>query len=50
MGQHWPPQYLTGRDQAFRNAARERVEQKDLRIKARPDSHEVKEVGVKKAA
>jgi anthraniloyl-CoA monooxygenase len=50
MGQHWPPQYLTGRDQAFRNAARERAEQKELRIKARPASHEVKEVGVKKAA
>jgi anthraniloyl-CoA monooxygenase len=50
LGQHWPPQYLTGRDQAFRNAARERAEQKELRIKARPDSHEVKEVGVKKAA
>src|SRR5438034_8025282 len=50
MGQHWPPQYLSGRDQAFRNAVRERAELKDLRIKARPDSHEVKEVGVKKAA
>jgi anthraniloyl-CoA monooxygenase len=50
-GQHWPPQYLSGRDQAFRNAPRERQEQKDLRIKARPDSHEVKESGsVKKAA
>ena len=24
MGQHWPPQYLSGRDQAFRNAPRER--------------------------
>jgi anthraniloyl-CoA monooxygenase len=50
MGQHWPPQYLAGRDQAFRNAARERAELKDLRIKARPASHEVTEVGVKKAA
>jgi len=50
MGQHWPPQYLTGRDQAFRNAVRERAELKDLRIKARPDSHEVKDTGVKKAA
>ena len=50
MGQHWPQQYLTGRDQAFRNAARERAELKDLRIKARPASHEVTEVGVKKAA
>jgi len=50
MGQHWPPQYLAGRDQAFRNAARERAEMKDLRIKARPASHEVTEAGVKKAA
>ncbi|HSU78200.1 MAG TPA: bifunctional salicylyl-CoA 5-hydroxylase/oxidoreductase [Burkholderiales bacterium] len=50
MGQYWPPQYLAGRDQAFRNAARERAEMKDLRIKARPASHEVAEAGVKKAA
>jgi len=50
MGQHWPPQYLAGRDQAFRNAARERAEMRDLRIKARPASHEVTEAGVKKAA
>jgi len=50
MNQYWPPQYLSGRDQAFRNAPRERSELKDLRIKARPDSHEVKESGVKKAA
>jgi anthraniloyl-CoA monooxygenase len=47
-GQYWPPQYLSGRDQAFRNAVRERAELKDLRIKARPDSHEVQEA--KKAA
>jgi hypothetical protein len=50
MGQHWPQQYLSGRDQAFRNAPRERAEQQDLRIKARPATHEVKESGVKKAA
>ncbi len=42
--------YLAGRDQAFRNAARERAEMRDLRIKARPASHEVTEAGVKKAA
>ena len=48
--QYWPPQYLTGRDQAFRNAARERAEQIDLRLRARPASHEVKETVVKKAA
>jgi anthraniloyl-CoA monooxygenase len=50
MGQFWPPQYLSGRDQAYRNALRERAEQQDLRIKARPASHEVKDAGVKKAA
>jgi anthraniloyl-CoA monooxygenase len=50
MGQYWPPQYLSGRDQAFRNAARERAEQMDLRIKARPASHEEKEGPVKRAA
>jgi anthraniloyl-CoA monooxygenase len=50
MGQYWPPQYLSGRDQAFRNAARERAEQMDLRTKARPASHEVKEGPVKRAA
>ena len=49
-GQHWPLQYLTGRDQAYRNAARERAEQTDLRLKARPASHEVKDGPVKKAA
>jgi anthraniloyl-CoA monooxygenase len=49
-GQYWPPQYLTGRDQAFRNALRERAELKDLRIKARPASHEAAEPGTKKIA
>src|SRR5881628_1643614 len=39
MSQFWPPQYLAGRDQAFRLAARERAEQTDLRLRARPDSH-----------
>ena len=47
-GQHWPLQYLSGRDQAFRNAQRERAEQVELRVKARPASHEVKDS--KKAA
>ena len=50
MGQYWPPQYLSGRDQAYRNAGRERAEEIDLRIKARPASHEVKDGPVKKAA
>jgi anthraniloyl-CoA monooxygenase len=46
--QFWPPQYLSGRDQAYRNAPRERAEQTELRIKARPASHEIKDS--KKAA
>jgi anthraniloyl-CoA monooxygenase len=54
MPQYWPPQYLSGRDQAFRLAARERAEQTDLRLRARPASHEVKDEkgasGVKRAA
>ena len=54
MAQHWPPQYLSGRDQAFRLAARERAEQADLKLRARPASHEVKDeksgAGVKRAA
>jgi anthraniloyl-CoA monooxygenase len=50
MGQHWPPQYLSGRDQAFRLAERERAELADLRLRARPESHEVKDTGIKKAA
>ncbi|MBI3374902.1 MAG: bifunctional salicylyl-CoA 5-hydroxylase/oxidoreductase [Betaproteobacteria bacterium] len=47
--QFWPPQYLAGRDQAFRNAVRDRAELTDLRIRARPESHEVK-VGAPGAA
>jgi anthraniloyl-CoA monooxygenase len=42
-GQFWPPQYLPGRDQAFRNAPRERAELTELRLKARPASHEAKD-------
>ena len=49
-GQYWPPQYLSGRDQAFRLAERERAELAELRLRARPASHEVKESGVRKAA
>jgi anthraniloyl-CoA monooxygenase len=39
--QYWPPQYLPGRDQAYRNAARERAELTDVKLRARPASHEV---------
>jgi anthraniloyl-CoA monooxygenase len=42
--QFWPPQYLSGRDQAYRNAPRERAELTELRLRARPASHEVKEM------
>jgi anthraniloyl-CoA monooxygenase len=40
--QFWPLPYLTARDQAFRNALRERAELVELRLRARPASHEVK--------
>jgi anthraniloyl-CoA monooxygenase len=53
LGQFWPPQYLSGRDQAYRNAARERTELTELKLRARPASHEVKDdpkAGVKRAA
>jgi anthraniloyl-CoA monooxygenase len=49
LGQYWPPQYLSGRDQAYRNAPRERAEQVDLKLRARPAGHEIKESD-KKAA
>jgi anthraniloyl-CoA monooxygenase len=39
--QYWPPQYVAGRDQAYRNAARERAELADTKLRARPASHEV---------
>jgi anthraniloyl-CoA monooxygenase len=41
--QFWPPQYLSGRDQALRLAERERAELTDTRLRARPASHEVKD-------
>ncbi|HEX5612357.1 MAG TPA: bifunctional salicylyl-CoA 5-hydroxylase/oxidoreductase [Burkholderiales bacterium] len=41
LPQHWPPQYLSGRDQAFRLAARDRAELIDTKLRARPASHEV---------
>jgi anthraniloyl-CoA monooxygenase len=42
MLQHWPLQYLSGRDQAFRLAERDRAEQIETKLRARPASHEVK--------
>jgi anthraniloyl-CoA monooxygenase len=53
LPQHWPLPYLPGRDQAFRLAERERAELAELRLRARPASHEVKDErpsGTKRAA
>jgi anthraniloyl-CoA monooxygenase len=36
---HCPPQYLAGKEQAFRNAAREREELTGLKVKAKPKPH-----------
>src|SRR5260370_37193285 len=38
-GVHCPPQYLAGKEQIFRNRAREREEGRDLRLKAKPKTH-----------
>jgi anthraniloyl-CoA monooxygenase len=38
-GIHCPPQYLAGRDQLYRNSAREREELTELRLKTRPKTH-----------
>jgi anthraniloyl-CoA monooxygenase len=35
-GVHCPPQYLSGRDQLYRNADRERADLTELRLKAKP--------------
>jgi anthraniloyl-CoA monooxygenase len=36
---HCPPQYLAGKEQIFRNAARDREESTELRRKAKPKPH-----------
>jgi len=38
-GIHCPPQYLAGKEQIFRNSARDREEWRDLRRKAKPKGH-----------
>jgi anthraniloyl-CoA monooxygenase len=38
---HCPPQYYPGRDQAFRNAARDREELTELRRRKKPTAHAV---------
>ena len=45
-----PPQYLPGRDQLLRNAARERADLEELKRKARPKSRERAEARAAKAA
>jgi len=37
---HWPPQYLSGRDQAYREQAKQRDNMLELQRKARPTRHE----------
>ncbi|MFY9626450.1 MAG: bifunctional salicylyl-CoA 5-hydroxylase/oxidoreductase, partial [Rhodoplanes sp.] len=37
---HCPPQYYAGRDQIFRNSERDRAELTELRLKAKPKSHD----------
>jgi anthraniloyl-CoA monooxygenase len=37
---HCPPQYYPGRDQIFRNSVRDRADLTELRLKARPKSHQ----------
>ena len=36
---HCPPQYLAGKEQIFRNAARDREQMTELRLKAKPKPH-----------
>jgi anthraniloyl-CoA monooxygenase len=42
-GQHWPQPYHSGRNQIYRLAEREQAEQRDMKLRLRPPSHEVKE-------
>jgi anthraniloyl-CoA monooxygenase len=39
-GVHCPPQYYQGRDQIFRNSARDRADLTEMKLKARPKSHQ----------
>ncbi len=36
---HCPPQYLAGKEQIFRNSARDREDLRELRLKAKPKGH-----------
>ena len=37
---HCPPQYYPGRDQIYRNSARDRDDMTEMKLKARPKSHQ----------
>jgi anthraniloyl-CoA monooxygenase len=41
-GQHWPPPYHPGRNQIYRLAEREQAELRDMKLRLRPSSHEVR--------
>ncbi len=49
-GQHWHPAYLSGRDQAYRLAQRDREEWKAAREALKPPTHEAKDAPAKRAA
>jgi len=40
QAQYWPPPYLAGKDQAFRNSVRQQSELATLRVAGRRSSHE----------
>jgi anthraniloyl-CoA monooxygenase len=42
-GQYWPPPYYSGRNQLYRLAEREQAELRDMKLRLRPPSHEVKD-------
>ena len=49
-GQHWHPAYLSGRDQAYRLAQRDREDWKAAREALKPPTHEAKDAPAKRAA
>ena len=42
-GQYWPPPYYAGRNQLYRLAEREQAELRDMKLRLRPPSNEVKD-------
>jgi anthraniloyl-CoA monooxygenase len=49
-GQHWHPAYLSGRDQAYRLAQRDREDWKAAREALKPPTHEAKDAPAQRAA